>query len=190
MLLYRSICKLAHAARQRGVKLRQSYIRVGKTASIKASRYAHARQFNRMRRQLRKLRTWVGRMIRDIRRKATGIDDDLRTLLQLAERFRNQQPKDKNKLYSLHEPQVQCISKGKARTRYEFGQKIGVVSTNRSNWITAAQLFVGNPYDGHTLMQSLDKSENNSGVSITDAYVDRGYRGHNYAGPATVHVAG
>lgn len=69
-LLYRAIVKLAAAARDRGIPLRQSYVRVGKKASVKAGRYAHARQFKRMRRELRRLRTYVGRMIRDIQRKA------------------------------------------------------------------------------------------------------------------------
>ena len=76
-LLYTAIRKLGAAAQACGVQLRQSYIRVGKRAAVKVSRYAHAKQFKRMRRQLRKLRTYVGRLIRDIRRKAGAIGDDL-----------------------------------------------------------------------------------------------------------------
>ncbi len=120
-LLYKRIVKLAGAARARGIKLRQSYIRVGKKAAVMAGRYAHAKQFKRMRRQLRKLSTYVGRLIRDIRRKVTDIDEELAILLDRADRIRRQQPKDAKKLYSLHEPEVQCISKGKAHKRYEFG---------------------------------------------------------------------
>ena len=189
-LLYKAIAKLGDAAKSRGIRLRQSYVRVGKAASVMASRYAHAKQFKRMRRQLRKLRTYVGRMIRDIRRKTTDMDDDLATLLDRADRIRRQQPKDKNKLYSLHEPEVQCISKGKAHKRYEFGQKVAVATTNRSNWFVASTLMEGNPYDGHTLSETLMTVERVTCVAVTDAYVDKGYRGHGYTGGADVHIAG
>ena len=189
-LLYKAIRKLGSAAKSRGIPLRQSYVRVGKKAAVKVSRYAHAKQFKRMRRPLRKLRTYVGRLIRDIRRKATNIDDGLGTLLDRADRIRRQQPKDAKKLYSLHEPEVQCISKGKAHKRYEFGQKIAVATTNRSNWIVGSALMEGNPYDGHTLSETLATVEHVTGVAVSDAYVDKGYRGHGYAGGAEVHIAG
>jgi IS5 family transposase len=177
-LLYKAIEKLVEAAKSRGIGLRQSYVRVGKKMSVKAGRYAHARQFKRMRRCLRKLRTYVGRLTRDIRRKASNPDTSLETLLERADRIRNQQPHDKKKLYSLHEPDVQCISKGKAHKRYEFGQKVAIATTNRDNWIVAAALMEGNPYDGHTLAETLDAVETTTGVAVTDAYVDKGYRGH------------
>ena len=189
-LLYKAIVKLADAARSRGIALRQSYVRVGKRAAVMAGRYAHAKQFKRMRKRLRKLRTYVGRLIRDIQRKATDIDEELAILLDRADRIRCQQPQDKNKLYSLHEPEVQCISKGKAHKRYEFGQKVAVATTNRSNWIVTASLMKGNPYDGHTLSETLDTVERVTGVAVTDAYVDKGYRGHGYTGGAEVHIAG
>ena len=189
-LLYKAIVKLGDAAKSHGIPLRQSYVRVGKRAAVMAGRYAHAKQFKRMHRRLRKLRTYVGRLIRDIRRKTTDMDEDLATLLDRADRIRSQQPKDKNKLYSLHEPEVQCISKGKAHKRYEFGQKVAVATTNRSNWIVASALMEGNPYDGHTLSETLTTVERVTGVAVTDAYVDKGYRGHGYTGGAEVHIAG
>ena len=189
-LLYKAIVKLADAAKSRGIALRQSYVRVGKKAAVMAGRYAHAKQFRRMRKRLRKLRTYVGRLIRDIQRNATDIDEALATLLARADRIRCQQPKDKNKLYSLHEPEVQCISKGKAHKRYEFGQKVAVATTNRSNWIVATSLLENNPYDGHTLSETLVMVESVTGVAVTDAYVDKGYRGHGYTGGAEVHIAG
>ncbi len=189
-LLYTAIRKLGQAARERDIRLRQTYIRVGKRTSVKASRYAHARQFKRMRRSLRKLRTFVGRMIRDIERKVLEKDNDLVAVLAKAERLRNQQPQDSNKLYSWHEPEVKCISKGKARQRYEFGQKVALATTNRSNWFVAAHLLENNPYDGHTLTETLTVAERVTGVSVKDAYVDKGYRGHGYTGGAEVHIAG
>lgn len=189
-LYYRAIVKLGKAARQRDIPLRQSYVRVAKHAAIKASRYAHAKQFRRMRRELRFLRTRLGRLIRDIRRKIPHLDPALGELLDLCERLHRQKKHDKNKLYSLHEPEVVCISKGKAHKRYEFGQKISVATSNRGNWILSASLCQGNPYDGHTLASTLTLTESNTGVTVTDAYVDKGYRGHDYEGDATVHLAG
>lgn len=189
-LLYRAIVALGTEAKRRGIALRQSYVRVAKKMAIKASRYAHARQFRRMRRCLKKLRTFLGRIIRDIRRKAPDIDQTLETLLLRAERIRIQQPTDKKKIYSLHEPDVQCISKGKAHKRYEFGQKISIAVTSRGNWHVAADLCKNNPYDGHTLAAAVASTERNTGVAVTDAYVDKGYRGHDYQGTAKVHIAG
>ncbi len=189
-LLYKAIVKLAEAAKSRGIVLRQSYVRVGKKAAVMAGRYAHAKQFKRMQKRLRKLRTYVGRLIRDIQRKATDIDEELAILLDRAGRIRCQQPKDKKKLYSLHEPEVQCISKGKAHKRYEFGQKIAVATTNRGNWIVAASLMEDNPYDGHTLTDTLMAVEHVTGMAVTDTYVDKGYRGHGYTGGAEVHISG
>jgi IS5 family transposase len=196
-LLYRCIAKLASAAQGQNIPLRQSYVRVGKRAAIQAGRYAHAKQFRRMNRELRRLRTYLGRLIRDIRRKTKGGDLPtgqagwkLEPLLRKAERIRTQQRHDTNKLYSLHEPDVQCISKGKAHKRYEFGQKIAIATTNRSHWFVAAELMAGNPYDGHTLKKTLQATEANTGVAVREAYVDKGYRGHDYDGLAKIHLAG
>jgi IS5 family transposase len=189
-LLLRAITKLVAAAKDRGLPLRQSYVRVAKRAAIKASQYAHARQFKRMRREVRFPRTRLGRLIRDIERKLEKPDEELATLLALADRLRTQQRTDKNKLYSLHEPETCCISKGKARKRYEFGQKVAVATTNRGNWFVASELMAGNPYDGHTLAATLDAVETNTGVGVKHAYVDRGYRGHRYPGPAAVEITG
>jgi len=85
---------------------------------------------------------------------------------------------------------VVCISKGKARKRYEFGQKISIATANRRNWVLAAMLCSGNPYDGHTLEATLAAAEKNSGVRPTDAFVDKGYRGHGCHGDTQIHIAG
>jgi len=122
-LYLKAINKLVVAAKQRGVKLRQTYCRVAKQAARIAGRYAHARQFKRMRNRLRKLITWLGRVIRNIRRKVPQPDAALEELLSRCEHVHAQQQQDQHKFYSLHEPEVKCISKGKAHKRYEFGQK-------------------------------------------------------------------
>lgn len=189
-LLYKAAVKLAAAAKRRGIRLRQAYVRVGKLAMVKAGRYAHAQQFKRMHREIRRLKTYVGRLIRDIGRKAGNVDIELEILLKRVWRLLNQQRDDSNKLYSLHEPDVCCISKGKVHKRYEFGQKVAVATTNRSNWIVAAKLMPGNPYDGHTLAETLSSVEAMTGLPVIEACVDKGYRGHDYRGLAEVHVGG
>lgn len=189
-LFYKAIVKLSKAAKSRGVRLRQSYVRVAKIAAIKASRYAHAKQFRRMQRQLRFLRTRLGRVLRDFGRVVPHPDESLQALWTLCWRLFRQQPNDRQKLYSLEEPEVACISKGKAHKRYEFGQKISIATTNRRNWVLAAILCPGNPYDGHTLAATLAAVEHNSGVRPTDAFVDKGYRGHGCHGDTQIHIAG
>ena len=189
-LCSRAIEKLGKAAKERSIKLRQSYGRVSKQFAIKVARYAHAKQFKRMKQAMRKLKTWLGRLLRDIGRKAEQPDEELARLLALCRRVQEQQPKDTNKLYSLHEPQVQCISKGKAHQRYEFGGKVAIASTNKSNWVLCAQALSGNPYDGHTLEPTLSAVERISGAAVAEAFVDKGYRGHGYTGAASIHISG
>lgn len=108
----------------------------------------------------------------------------------LVERLLAQKPKDKNKLYALHAPEVACIAKGKARTPYEFGAKIGIATTNREGLVLAAKSFPGNPYDGHTLNDTVDQATGMTGIEPERIYVDKGYRGHDYKGNAAVMVSG
>ncbi|MDE2567002.1 MAG: IS5 family transposase [Burkholderiales bacterium] len=115
-LLNRAREHLAAAAQDAGIELRQSYARVGKAADAQAGRYAHAKQWRRMRREVRKLRTWLGRVIRDVQRKAGEIGGALKTRIEMAQRLYEQRRDSKNKLYALHAPQVECIAKGKAAT--------------------------------------------------------------------------
>ena len=174
-LYFRALEKLADAAKNRGVRLRQTYRRAGKKVAMMAARYAHAKPFKRMRNRLRKLRTWLGRVLRDLRRNVPQPDTALEELLQLCERLHAQEKTGNKKLYRLHEPEVMCISKGKAHKRYEFGQKVSVTTTYRGNWIVGVNLCEGNPYDGHTRAKAIATAEQITRVSVTDAFVDKGY---------------
>jgi len=187
-LYYKMRELLVKASRARGIQLRQSYTRVAKKALFKQSRYGHAKQMKRARRMTKQLKTMLGCVYRDIKRKVPDPDADLQTLLQKAHRLLAQQKHSKNKLYSIHAPEVECISKGKAHKRYEFGVKVGMASTSRDNWIVGVRTFHGNPYDGHTLSSTLNHVEQSTDWSIKDAYVDLGYRGHDYEGDTTVHI--
>jgi len=184
---------LVRQAKRAGIKLRQSHTRLAKRAAVKAGRYAHAKQWRRMRRELRRLKIYLARVYRDVCRKIAGtaaLEARFARLLGLIERLLAQQPKDKMKLYSLHAPEVVCIAKGKARTPYEFGAKVGIATTNREGLVLAAPAFDGNPYDGHTLQATIDQARAIGGVEPERIYVDRGYKGNDYEKPERVFLSG
>jgi len=184
---------LVRKAKQLNIRLRQSYRFVGKKTLFWQGRYAHARQMRRAARMTGKLKTLLGRVVRDIERKARKArgqiaDESLRELLALAHRLLAQTRDSKNKLYSVHAPEVECIAKGKAHKRYEFGCKASVATTSKSNWIVGAHALHGNPYDGHTLAGAIEQIERLTRKTPDDVIVDKGYQGHGYDGAATVHV--
>jgi transposase, IS5 family len=184
---------LVRLAKRHGVPLRQSYARVGKKALRLASRYAHARQMKRARREIKRLKTYLGRVFRDLRRKLKGrseVAEHFAAPLARVERLLAQQRTDQNKLYALHAPEVACIAKGKAHRKYEFGAKVSVAITNREGLVVGMQAHPGNPYDGQTLAPALAQVERLTGVAPERCYVDRGYRGHGVNGDTTVVVAG
>ena len=111
----------------------------------------------------------------------------MQSLIEVGSRIFHQQRHDKNKIYSVHEPQVECISKGKAHKRYEFGCKVSVAATSCGGWFVGALATHGNPYDGHTLKDAL-KQIKRLGRLPEQVFVDKGYRGHGYTGEVEVHV--
>jgi IS5 family transposase len=175
--------KLVGLAREAGIDLRQNYNRLAPRLARQVGRYAHARQFKRMRKALKKLKGYAGRVLRDIERQLDRLEDGpLKTrlveMIALVNRLLAQKPKDKKKLYSLHEPAVDCISKGKAHKRYEFGTKVSVATTNKGGFVIGMRALPGNPYDGHTLHEALEQVEILTDQRPETAFVDRGYRGH------------
>jgi IS5 family transposase len=188
-LYYKMRTALVRAAQKRDIPLRQSYVKLGKEALAKQGRYSHAKQFKRSKQMTRKLKTYLGRVYRDINRKVTeDTDDELFRLLWLAGRLLKQKKDSKDKIYSVHAPEVECISKGKAHKRYEFGNKVGLATTSRDNWVIGIQAFHGNPYDGHTLTDTLAQVERLTEWEVKDAYVDLGYRGHGYKGDTRINI--
>jgi transposase, IS5 family len=180
--------RLVMAARREGVALRQSYVRVGKRLLAQQSRYAHAKQWRRARRCTRRLRTILGRVIRDIERKVPDPGEETGDLLGLARRLHVQERHDKGKLYSVHAPEVECISKGKAHKRYEFGCKVALAVSSKGGWVLAARALEGNPYDGHTLQSTMDRIVATSAIEPEHVYCDMSYRGHDYEGECEIHV--
>ena len=180
--------RLVKAARAEGLAIKQSYRHVGRRLLMQSSRYAHARQMKRARACTRKLKTQLGRVMREIERQAAEPSVKLDKLLRTAHRIYEQQRHDKNKVYSVHEPEVECIAKGNAGKQYEFGNKVSVAVSSRGGWFVGAKSFTGNPYDGHTLAAQMKQVESLIPSKVSEAYVDMGYRGHDYDGAVAVHV--
>ena len=181
--------KLVKKAKENGIALRQSYERVSVKALHRQSSYARAQQFKRARKECRKIKTYLGRVVRDIeRKKSSSCSVELEELLVLAKRLLLQDKKSKNKIYSIHESHVECIGKGKVHKKYEFGCKVSYVTSSKSNWILGAQAFHGNPYDGHTLHQAIEQTSKLLGFEPKMAVCDMGYRGHNYQGKCEIQI--
>ncbi len=122
-------------------------------------------------------------MLRDVGCKLCAIAqgplrDRISDRMALVSRLLRQTPKAPRKLYALHEPEVDCIAKGKARVRYEFGTKVSIATTLEGGFVVGMRSMPGNPYDGHTLAEALQQVETLTGCRPSLAVVDRGYRGH------------
>jgi len=161
---------------------------VGRHLVMKASRYAYARQMKRAKAYTRKLRTNLGRVIREVERQ--GVVPELGRILSVCKRILVQRVDDKDKIYSVHEPEVTCIAKGKAGKKYEFGQKVSVAVLSKGGWLMGVLCIPGNPYDGHTLQRQMEQMERlyikKHGQKTI--HVDMGYRGHDYEGEHPVIV--
>jgi IS5 family transposase len=116
------------------IVLRRNYNREAPRLAAQTGRYAHAKQYKRIRKSIKTLRTRAWRVHREVRRKLEqlpqGEQAKAQDLLGRVQRILTQKSKDKNKLYALHAREVECIAKGKARTPYEFGVKVTVSSND------------------------------------------------------------
>lgn len=181
-----------------GIGFRRNYVRKGKTMLRKHSGYVKAKQFNRAQNVVRAMKQYLRNVVDDAERcpvvpTSPGQLALLVKLMNYVELSKRLIAQDKNtpgreKIYSVHEPQVECIAKGKVHKRYEFGVKAGFVTASRTNWVLGAMALPGNPYDGNTLAQMLKQAEEISGVKPQHAYCDLGYRGHDYEGDCDVQV--
>lgn len=196
-LCYKALLGLGKIAKEKGIKLRQNYVRVSKKYLIGYGRYKHANQMKRANKALRKLRTFLGRVIRDVERKIVG-DKGLRVVLRdslnKAKIILNQRRHEKEKLYSWHAPETECIGKGKAGKPYEFGCKVSITTNvNKAaagHFVLHAEALHGRPYDGHTLNRVITEMESWTGISPERIYVDKGYRGHDYPLKNRVYQSG
>jgi IS5 family transposase len=184
--LHRKIIKKCVAvAEKEGIKLRQSYRRTLKKLGIDQRFRTHPKNAKKARRADRKVKTIAGRLLRELVRKlpATMYAEDLALFQRILQQKRN----DKNKVYSVHEPDVLCISKGKEHKKYEFGSKVSLALTQTTGVIIGALNITGNQYDGHTLEAVLEQQQRLSGHMLSEVFVDRGYRGVTKVGQTMIH---
>jgi IS5 family transposase len=180
-LQYKAMKRLVKMAKASGIQLHQTYLRIGRRRLIQAGRYAHARQMKRAQKERKKLKTYLGRLYRTIQKHVeenSVLNCVFQETFEMVDKLLKQTRHSKDKIYSLHEPYVDCISKGKAHKKYEFGCKASFVITHREGLALGAMAFHKNPYDGHTLKTALEDAEKQSKCRIDRAYVDKGYKGH------------
>lgn len=173
--------------KEEGIELRQTYRHTTKKLLL-AQRFSnHPKNYKKARRAERKLKTIAGRLVRELGRKL--VDQTLEKYadrLALYQRAVDQGKKDKNKLYSLHEPHVGCIAKGKAGKKYEYGSKVSLAVSKYSNIVLGVVNFTGNPHDSKTLAPTLNLVERLTGKRVKKAIVDRGYRGSKKIGTTEI----
>ena len=203
-LLLRAVEWLNRFAKHNNLVLRQSFMRLAVRSRREVSRLIHTRVRSRREvsrlihtrghkqalREIRRMRTYAGRLYRDIERKIAGnweLQEAFRPVAEPIARLLTQKKDDRQKIYALHAPEVECIAKGKARSRFEFGVKASFAVTNArpkgGQFIVGAMACPGLPYDGHLIKNQIVQVERLTGVTVKRAYVDKGYRGHGLARP-------
>ena len=182
--------RLVKRAKAHGVHLRQSYVRVGKFARIKHQRYAHAKQFGRVMRDIErgiKVRPELNAVFRRELFNAGRVLEHKR-----GRRKPDDAPPKPAPIYSLHAPEVECIGKGKAHKPYEFGVKVPVTTTLKRSpggqLVLNAKALPGRPYDGHTLVPVIPAIEAITGVEVARIIAGAGYRGGNAPAPYDIRV--
>jgi IS5 family transposase len=180
-LYFRLTKRLVDLAKSHRINLRQSYTFVSKQALIDVNRYVHARQMKRAKKKIKQLKTYLRRVYSDLKRKICGepsLKEAFEELFELTNRLLSQTRESKNKLYSLHAPEVECFSKGKVRKKYEFGCKVSLVVSHKIGLALSCRALHGNPYDGHTLKDALLDAQTLASTEIERVAVDKGYKGH------------
>jgi IS5 family transposase len=178
-LAIKIINRLNKIAKKHGIQQRRTYNKEVKNLRLDIRHFRHVKKRAKARRALKRLRTIAGVLIRELRRKLSNycLFEHYQKDFLLYERVLSQKPKDKNKIYSLHEPQVYCIAKGKDHKQYEYGNKVSVASTAKGNLIVGVVSHENNIHDGHTLPEVLEHIEASRGKAVKRGVVDRGYRG-------------
>ncbi len=174
----RIVAKVNKIAKKENIKLRQTYTRITKQLMIDQRFRNHPKRRKKANSAARKLKTIAGRLIRDLERK---LDENQKIKyskdIEIFFKILSQKRGDKNKIYSLHEPTVRCIAKGKEAKKFEFGNKTGIVLTKNSGIVVGVIAFKDNPFDGHTFASHIVQVERLTGKKPKVGIVDRGYRG-------------
>jgi IS5 family transposase len=174
--LHRKIIKkCVGIASKEGIELRQSYTRTVKKLLMEQRFRNHPKNKGRARKADRKIKTIAGRLVRELERKLTpSLHQDV---LSLFKKVLAQKKTDSNKIYSLHEPHTQCMSKGKEHKKYEFGSKVSIITTKTTGVIIGALNIEKNVHDSKTLQPAIEQQQRLTGITLKQNFVDRGYRG-------------
>jgi len=188
--LYRKIieqsCKISE---EENIEQRQSYKRTVKKMLLLQRFRNHPKNKKKAIQAERKMKTIAGRLVRELERKlSTEQKEKYEAKLKIFNKILVQKKEDKEKIYSIHEPEVYCISKGKEHKKYEFGSKASIVLTKRSGIIVGAYSLEKNEYDGHTLPKALDQCEQLRGLRPKMAIADRGYKGKTKIGETEILI--
>ena len=163
-------------ASKENIELRQSYTKTVKKLSMEQRFRHHPKNYKKAVRADRRIKTIAGRLVRDVERKLPP-STKYQTDLELFKKVLMQKRHDTQKIYSLHEPHVQCISKGKEHKKYEFGSKVSIITTKDTGVIIGAINIAKNDYDAHTLLPAIEQQQRLTGHVLENGIVDRGYRG-------------
>jgi transposase, IS5 family len=174
--LHRKIIKkCVGIAEVENIELRQRYTRTVKKLLMEQRFRNHPKNNGRARKADRKIKTIAGRLVRELERKlAPGQHQNS---LELFKKVLAQRRADTNKIYSLHEPHTQCMSKGKEHKKYEFGSKVSIITTKTTGVIIGAINIERNVHDSKTLQPALEQQQRLTGITLKNNFVDRGYRG-------------
>ncbi len=185
--LYKKIIHKCHRiAEAEGLPVRQTYTRTLKKLGFNQRFRNHPKNQAKARKADRKVKTICGRLVRELERNLPA-ESKYHNDVELFKRVLAQKRSDSGKVYSLHEPQVQCISKGKEHKKYEFGNKVSIVHTQSTGVIVGALGF-RNEYDGHTLEKTLEQTHRVTGTAPKTATVDRGYKGRSIIGETLIQI--
>ena len=174
--LHRKVIKKCIAiAEDQNIELRQSYTRTLRKLLMDQRFRNHPKNKGRARKADKKVKTIAGRLVRELERKLPpNVHQDT---LSLFKKVVAQKKTDSNKIYSLHEPHVQCISKGKEHKKYEFGSKVSIITTKNTGVIIGAVNIETNVHDSKTLEPAIKQQQRLTGIILRNNFVDRGYRG-------------
>jgi transposase, IS5 family len=169
------ISKCVGIAADQGIELRQSYTRTVKKLLLEQRFRHHPKNKGRARKADRKIKTIAGRLVRELERKLTpGLHQGT---LELFKKVLAQKKADNNKVYSLHEPHTQCMTKGKEHKKFEFGSKVSIITTKTTGVIIGAINIEKNVHDSKTLQPALEQQQRLTGITLKNNFVDRGFRG-------------
>lgn len=177
--LYRKVlARCIRLSRKHKIRLSRTYRKEAQKLKREVAYATPVKKRRAIRKATRRLRIIAGRVLRELTRKLPNeVLAKERENIALYQRALMQKRQDKNKIYSLHEPHIYCMAKGKEHKPYEFGVKVAITKTKNSNIILGALAFNKNEHDSKLLERILEQVQRMTAQSPSIALCDRGFRG-------------